>query len=370
MITCLTLKEVRIEALRCHLHTRWACSPGINLIVGENGCGKTTLLEAVYLMAHGRSFRQARDPELVRWGESKFRIVGKWQRFGPLNVEVSGQRRKTEISMQGKLVQKRSDLLETLPVLVDAPHARRLVDGAPVERRHWLDGLIMACRQSVAGHYKRYFRSVLQRNRLLRRGIVSSELDAWEHQLVSYGLEIVQERSGMLDEVNACLADEEELTDACLCLGMQTTAPSEEKAWLDMLRAQRDEDARLGSLRRGPHCDRLRIDYLGKEIRSAGSRGQQKLAAMALKLAEHSLRLRYRSIAPVMLMDDCLEALDPGRRHRLLARLEKSAAQVLLTAPNGICLPKGVDIEVYELDTRRIKSNVLVPAYMNVEEAA
>jgi len=369
MTARLTLKEVQVEALRCHSRTNWVCSPGINLITGENGCGKTTLLEAVYLMAHGRSFRQARDPELVRWGEKKFHIIGKWQRFGPVNIEVLGRRRKTEISVQGKLVQRRSDLLETLPVLVDAPHARRVVDGAPNERRHWLDGLIMVCRQSAAGHYKRYFRSVMQRNRLLRRGVMSSELDAWEHQIVGHGLEILKERSCMVNEINACLA-EEELTHAGLSLSVQITSPDEEAAWLEMLHGQRVEDARMGSLRRGPHCDRLCIDYLGKEIRSAGSRGQQKLAAMSLKLAEHSIRMRHRNISPVMLMDDCLEALDPGRQHQLLARLEKSEAQVLLTAPSGTSLPSDIDIEVYELDAMRMKSDKIMPTHMGAGEVA
>jgi len=369
MATHLILKEVLIESLRCHSRIKWLCSPGINLVVGENGCGKTTLLEAVNLMAQGRSFRQARDPELVSWGESSFRVTGKWQRFGPLHVYVTGQRRKTSVSMQGKPIQRRSELFQTLPVITDAPHARRLIDGVPVERRHWLDTVIISCRQAASSCYKRYFRSVMQRNRLLRRGIISSELDGWEHQIARYAQKIVQEREDIIDEINACLADDKELTEASLSLGIQTTGPKKGEAWLDMLHRQRREDARLGSLRRGPHCDRLRIDYQGREIRSTGSRGQQKLAAMALRLAEQRLWARYRGIIPVLLLDDGLEALDTGRQHRLLARLAKTKAQALLTAPNSINLPKGVNIERYEL-TMGKKAGLLIPACMEIEEAA
>lgn len=369
MATPLVLKEVLIEALRCHTKIKWLCSPGINLVVGENGCGKTTLLEAVNLMAQGRSFRQARDPELVRRGEKSFKITGRWQRYGPLHVAVEGQRRKTEVSMQGKPIQCRSELFQTLPVIADAPHARRLVDGAPVERRHWLDAVIMSCRQAASGCYKRYFRSVMQRNRLLRRGVTSSELEAWEQQIASYAQKIVTERAAFIDKINTCLAKDEELTEVRLSLSIQTTGPEEAGGWLEMLHKQRHEDARLGSLRRGPHCDRLRIDYQGREIRSAGSRGQQKLALMALRLAEQHLWSKYRGIVPVLLLDDCLEALDMRRQQRLLARLEETKAQALLTAPNSINLPKGVNIERYELATEKA-AGLLVPAYMNVEEAA
>jgi len=337
------------------------------MVVGENGCGKTTLLEAINLMAQGRSFRQARDPELTRHGESGFRITGIWQRYGPLHVEVHGKRRKADIFMQGRPIRQRSELFQALPVIAEAPHARRLIDGTPVERRHWLDSLIMSCRQT-SGVYRSYFRSVMQRNRLLRKSASAAELDAWEHQIATHAEKIVQVRDMFISELNACLAEDEALTEARLTLGMQTTGPDGEDAWCELLRARRHEDARLGALRRGPHCDRLRIEYLGREIRSAGSRGQQKLAAMAVRLAEQRLRAQYRGIVPVLLLDDCLEALDAGRQKRLLARLEQTGAQSLLTGP-GVSLPQEVNIEQFELVAGGDK-RLLVPTYTEIEEAA
>jgi len=320
-------------------------------------------------MAHGRSFRQARNPELLQRGKERFHISGQWQRFGPLCVEVDGLRRKIEIAMQGKPVQRRNDLMESLPVLVDAPHARKLVDGTPGERRHWLDGLIMVCQQPMIEHYKRYLRSVMQRNRLMRRGATGSETDIWEQQLVRYGQKIIQSRFMMIDKVNEYLAEEDELAESRLSLSLKLTAPAEEVAWLEQLKANRGEDTRLGALRYGPHCDQLRIDYQGREIRSAGSRGQQKITAIVLKLAEHRIRRVYRGIAPAMLLDDCLEALDPVRQCRLLTRLGRTRAQVLLTAPSGSGLPKGVDMAVYELDGRSAARKVMMPGYIFREEA-
>ncbi len=337
------------------------------MVVGENGCGKTTLLEAIHLMAQGRSFRQARDPELIRHGERGFRINGIWQRYGPLHVEVRGQRRRTDVCLQGKPIRRRGTLFQALPVIVEAPHARRLVDGVPVERRHWLDNLIMSCGKAST-LYQGYFRSVMQRNRLLRKGASAAELDAWEHQIAGHAGKIVRLRESFIAELNTCLAEDEGLTESRLTLHMQTTGPADEEAWLQKLRAWREEDARIGSLRCGPHCDRLRIVYQGREIRTAGSRGQQKLAAMALRLAEQQLRARYRGVVPVLLLDDCLEALDEDRKKRLLVRLERTGAQVLLTGP-GMRQPGGMRIERFDLSACG-ERRLLVPAYAEIEEAA
>jgi len=324
----------------------------MNLIVGENGCGKTTLLEAAYIMAHGRSFRQARDPQLVQWGEKRFHVSGRWTRFGPLYVNVEGSRGRTSISLQGKPVRTRKDLEETLPVLVDAPQSRKVVDGVPNERRRWLDGMMTACSDTAAAHYRNYLRCLMQRSRLLRSGSRSS-IDIWEAQLVSHGMAIVAERRRLIDALNNHLAGEESLVEGPFRLELPSSAPDEQETWLAALHASRAEDARFGRLRIGPHCDRLKMIYHDREIRSSGSRGQQRLAGMALLLAESELRVQHRGLIPVLLLDDCLEALDRSRQHRLLARMEKSRAQILMTAPNTMSLPKGADIEVQVHELKR-----------------
>jgi len=109
LATSLSVREVKLSHLRCHQDLTWRCIPGMNLVVGANGCGKTTLLESVYMMAHGRSFRQARDPFLLRHGEQRFMIHGQWQRFGPMHLFVAGRRGQTTIRLQGRDIQRRKD---------------------------------------------------------------------------------------------------------------------------------------------------------------------------------------------------------------------------------------------------------------------
>jgi len=349
-IPCLRLKEIFVESLRCHQKGMWRFSPGMNLITGANGCGKTTILEAVSLMAHGRSFRAMRDPGLVRWGDQQFRLHGVWRRYGPVKVWVHGQHGQVKVKLQGRMVRKLSDLAHTLPVLIDAPQARRVVDGTAGERRHWLNAMIMACHDNYIEYYRRYLRSLSQRSLLLRKRMHdSTQLEAWEVQIVSHGRTVMRMRRDLLEAMEPILEDYARLMDAQLNVELINSAPDDENEWLNMLKKRREVDAGTGGSRTGPHCDQLRILYGGRDIRQVGARGQQRLAAMVLRLAEWELHRHYKGLAPQLLLDDCLEALDSMRQQRLLECLHATGAQVLLTAPNQVRVPAGVDIHVQQL---------------------
>jgi len=345
LATPLMIEQVKVRHLRCHEDLVWTISPGLNLITGANGSGKTSLLESIYLMAHGRSFRQSRNPFLVQHGQRSFMIQGQWKRFGPMHLTVAGRQGKTSVRLQGRDIQRRKDVSESFPVLVEAPQGRKLVDGAPGERRRWLDALMMTCLQATRLHYERYLRAVMQRGRLLRRHVMSDELDVWEKQIVQHGLQVVGARQQMLTEINALLLDELALTEDGVSLSVSMPEYSE-ISWLERLKEKRHDDARVGNLRYGPHVDVINISFQGREIRSAGSRGQQKLAAIALKMAECALWSRYRRLIPVILLDDCLEALDKQRQRRLFERLQQSPAQVLMTVPDGVDISQEMDIHI------------------------
>jgi len=351
--TPLCLCEVSVSQLRCHEQLTWQCSPGLNMIIGANGSGKTSLLEAVYLMAFGRSFRQARDPFLVRRGQERFVIHGSWQRFGPMKISATGYRGQTALRLQGRDVQRRKDVSESFPVLVEAPQGRQLIDGAPNERRRWLDGLVMTCFQGLNVHYDRYLRAVMQRSRLLRKGITSDELDAWEHQIVRHGQPIIEARQSLLEELNEALASEQQLTEHPVIMGMKMP-DYDEQGWLKRLNSKRQDDMRMGGLRFGPHCDVLQMYFQEREIRSAGSRGQQKLAAIAIKMAECALWRQYRRMLPVVLLDDCLEALDRERQTRALQRLSDHLGQVVITAPEGVQISTQIDISIQKLEAGKL----------------
>ncbi|MDX8403199.1 MAG: DNA replication and repair protein RecF [Mariprofundaceae bacterium] len=357
----LSVREFSVNDLRCHKYINWQCEDGVNLLSGSNGSGKTTMLEAVFMMAHGRSFRQARDPELVRWGQPDFCVSGAWKRYGPLHVNVNGRKGKSEVQLQGKKISRRKELTETLPVVVDAPQAGKLVDAVPGERRRWLDSVVHASDPGTFRHYQNYLRALMQRSRLIRRrtGRIekASEMDAWEHQIVQSGMQLMKARNQILEQLNQALLAETDLVETALHLEIKGTAPESEHAWIERLASKREEDARLGRLQVGPHCDRLKILFGGREIRSVGSRGQQKLAAMALRLAECAVRLEGRHLAPLLLLDDCLEALDSERQLRLIKRLCSYGGQILMTVPNGVSIPSSLDIHQWHLSNSSIQES-------------
>jgi len=369
--TPLTLDQVKVSHLRCHDTLEWQLSAGMNLLVGGNGSGKTTLLEAISLMAHGRSFRQSRSPLLVQHGNERFMVHGQWHRFGPMHLSVAGRQGQTSVRLQGRDIQRRKDVSESFPVLVDAPQGRRIIDGAPGERRRWLDALVMICYPSMRANYERYLRAVMQRSRLLRRKVISDELDVWEQQIVQYGMPIVQARESLLQELNVLLQAETLLTEDELSFSMRSSEYVED-AWLERLKTKRHDDMKLGSLRFGPHVDVVNIHFQDREIRSAGSRGQQKLAAIALKMAECALWAKHRRLIPVLLLDDCLESLDRNRQLRLFQRLQQSPAQILMTAPDGVSISATWDITIQWLTAQGLCADVADKATIEtaMEEAA
>ena len=345
----LLLQEISATDLRCHHQVEWTCTPGLNMVIGENGSGKTSLLEAVFLMGHGRSFRQARDPVLSRWESKGFSITGKWKRYGPLHVNVFGQGKNNRIYLQKRQIQHRMELIETLPVLVESPQGARLVDGVPGERRRWLDQMMLYCRPDVAKHYHAYHRCLMQRSRILRHEGVSDEIEAWEHQMTVHGSVLIQTRTDLVDNLNRILESELPLSESRVRVSIHLTAPTEKEAWLKRLVTQRRGRSK-GILRMGPHCDRIAIDYGGRDIRSCGSRGQQKQAAVAIRLAECTLRMQHRGLMPLLLLDDCLEALDCLRQKRLLKRLSRHSGQVLMTGSSKIHIPFSLEMNYYRLN--------------------
>lgn len=366
----LSLCSIVVRNLRCHSELSWDCQPGINLLTGHNGSGKTTMLEAASILVHGRSFRQARDPELVRWGEKHFQIEARWVRYGPMYSRAVGKRGQVELSLQGKKISRRKELFETLPVLVDAPQGGRIIDGVPNERRRWLDALVQSLDPATTRDYRAYLRAMMQRRRLLKHRASAHECEAWEQQMAIYGSRIVVARSKVIDALNESLVRESELTESELILHIGCSAPESEEAWQKKLAESREKDARMGRAMFGPHCDQLKMSYQQREIRSAGSRGQQRLAAMALRLAECAVRQQQRQITPVLLLDDCLEALDPARQQRLMKRLSSYDGQVLMTAPNGINIPAGVGVNESMLTEDQIRPVTKAVPATGMEKAA
>ena len=332
----LSLQNIHIHHLRCHQDFNWTCGEHLNLITGDNGSGKTTVLEAAYMLAYGRSFRQAKAPQLTQWTEKSFHIQATIQRYGPLHICVDGKRGKVDMSLQGRKVAKRKDVFEHISLIVDAPQGVRLIDGTPGERRKWLDRLVIATQPAAYVHYQGYLRALMQRGRLLRQHATGEELSCWEEQIVKHGLIINQQRSIILAKLNQDLAKENDWLDLSFQIEVAWQGFEKKEQRLVWLDQKRSEHQRLGRVMQGPHCDRLKISYDTREIRVCGSRGQQKVSGIVLRLAECAVVQEAKRMMPILLLDDCLESLDNTRALRLMERLDNHQGQVLMTAPGDV----------------------------------
>lgn len=324
-----------------------AVGPGVNIFCGPNGAGKTNLLEAVTVLARGRSHRGARDREMARWGAGAYRAAAELDADGvPRLVEVAfnGERRAW---VNGNPVSYPADPGGMPPVVVFTPDDLYLVRGGPAARRRYLDVALAQLSPAYRHFWLRHRNALAQRNALLRRaagGGAAVELDAFDEELARAGAELMSRRAaavarlaGQAAAAHGALAGGQPLTLRYVP-GLAGFRPESEvgvgdayRALLDGLRGGRAADLRFGITGCGPQRDEVAIAVAGRDARLYASQGQQRTAALALRMAELALVREEREEPPLLLLDDVMSELDQGRR-RALAGLLGEELQTLITA--------------------------------------
>lgn len=317
------------------------------VIIGRNGQGKTNLLEAIYYLVLFRSFRGAKETELVRFGSSGFFVGGDVQSPGPeplatritAGYEIAGRRKK--VTVDGTEPSTLADAVGRLVAVVLSPADRALVGGGPAERRRYLDVLLAL---TVPGYLRALGamrRAVRQRNAALRRG---EALAAWafDEPLARAACAVATARATWTREHQARFGE------LCATLGERGAArmtyhahgghaPEDLAA---ALAAARERDLRRGLTTIGPHRDDLRLTIDAKETRTFGSAGQQRTAAIALRLLEAESLRATRGSVPLALFDDVFAELDEDRQASLLELIEAALpGQAIVTAPRAAEVP-------------------------------
>ncbi|HVA30456.1 MAG TPA: DNA replication and repair protein RecF [Gaiellaceae bacterium] len=337
-------ETVSLVDFRSYARLELGLQPGLVLAVGRNGVGKTNLLEALHVGTQGFSPRTRTDAQLVRFGAAASRIAVRGRRgTTPLEVEIvlepgSGKRAR----LNGAPLASADQLRAETATLVFTPDRLGVVKGAPAARRAYFDralGRLSPARAHLAAEYGA---AVAQRNASLRRvagGFSSRDaLAPWTMQVAELGTELVaarREALALLGPPFAERAGELGLEDAEL---RYDGAPVSVAALEDRL--QRDLDRGMTGL--GPHLDDVVIASGTRELRSFGSQGEQRLAVLALLLAEAELITDRRGFPPLLLLDDVLSELDPERRRILAARVAR-VGQALITATDAAMLPAEPD---------------------------
>jgi DNA replication and repair protein RecF len=343
-----TIRRVHLELLRIHdlrnlTEIALEPSPSVNVISGHNGHGKTSVLEAIYLLATSRSFRTPRLGELLRHGAEvtsvRGRFVEQWD-TGPLareqSVGLSGGRRTCRID--GSAPRSVAHYATRSPVVVFDPQQMALSTGPASERRTLLDRVTLFTQPDGAAHRARYGRALRERQRLLGdrfpRLDDQPELDAYERLLADHGAAITRARSSTCEQLVVRLsaafariaAPDLELEARYAPGG--SLDPEQAAA---ALRERRRVDAQRKRTGFGPHLDDLAILLDGHPARVVGSQGQHRALTLALKSAELACIAEARGLLPILLLDDVSSELDPDRTSALFDFLSTTESQIFLT---------------------------------------
>ncbi len=350
-ITRLSLTDFRnYPALELELRSRQ------NFFIGPNGAGKTNLLEAVRLGALGRSHRAARDADLARWGCRAYRVVLTGEcRQGTFTIDLSWRHgHGKQVRVDGVEVPRLSDLLGLVPVVMFAPQDLDLVQGSPRERRRYLDLLLCQLRPAYYHAWSAWQRVLAHRNRLLTTPAADpAHLATWDAQLVATAVPVFQARARLVARLtplvaglHAALASPGQTLSLVYRPGLpgvgESTLGAEAPALAVLLEQAlvrvRGSERRRGTTLVGPHRDDLGLLLDGRDARLFASQGQQRTAALALRLAELRLLTERKGEPPLLLLDDVLSELDAGRRTALVALL-RDQGQTLVTAATSEALP-------------------------------
>jgi DNA replication and repair protein RecF len=310
---------------------------GITIVHGRNGAGKTNLLEALYVGCTGRSWRASNDGDLIRFGAEVARVELTGEREdGRHLLEVGFERgARRRMRVDGVAVDRLADAPARPLAAVFVPDRLELVKAGPSVRRAHVDQVVAAMWPARADTRRAYGRALAQRNALLARGpAAAASLDAWDAELARQGHALMGDRRAALAALTdrfAALAGELGLDDGA-ALGYRPRSRAETPAELAQeLHERRARDLERRFTTHGPHRDDIALTRAGRDLRVFGSQGQQRLAVLALLLAEREAIEAERGHAPLMLLDDALSELDRERRERLVGRLRDHGQSVIST---------------------------------------
>ena len=351
------LTWLQLRDFRCHPALEVAPGPGVNVFVGGNGAGKSSVLEAIGYLATLASFRRAPEASLVRVGADTAVLRGEFAgEAGTVRVEVEiPSRGRHRVLIDGKRASGRAEVAARVSLVAFLPDDLDLVKRGPAYRREFADDLAVQLWPAAAVDQQEFERALRQRNSLLRRDGRRADrltLEVWDERLAVLGQAVVRRR---LEALAAVAPGVEGLCRQLggggevfgwqyLAAGLGVVEPGEPPAALQArlaaaIVAARDEDLERRATTVGPHRDEVALAADGRDLRTRASQGEQRTVALALRLAAFDLLAERRRSAPVLVLDDVFSELDGERRARLVERLPRG--QVFISTAHGEDAPAG-----------------------------
>jgi DNA replication and repair protein RecF len=358
------LEQLKLYNIRCYEQLDFTPDPKFNVIVGLNGQGKTTVLEAIGLIASLKSFRNAKNSEIVKTEQGEGRITGHIGHQGlDFRLDVKVWPKRKQGTFNGKACRYLSEYVGKLSAVSFSPIDLEIVRGAPENRRTWLDKQVLIFHPDYVDALNRYQKILEQRNRQLKmaqdrgRNELPSDFQTWSEELCFWGSQIIHKRIHIVDKVVDYISKYyEEISHKKEDISIQYLSKILAKvpygqwssisleliaqALRDSLEEALPREIIMGSTMVGPHRDDLEIKMGGNPARAFGSQGEIRSLVLAMRLTEVELYKNVRGLDPLLLIDDFSSELDAFRRKYLLDYLISSGSQVFLTTTEDLKLGK------------------------------
>lgn len=309
---------------------------GFNVIYGNNGSGKTSLLEAIYYLSRGRSFRSPLASRIINKNADKFSVFAQIQTNAQQQIPIGIERQRggdVKIRVAGQNEVAISELVRLTPALLINSNCYNLLDGGPVFRRKYLDWGAFYTGNDFLRIWKQYERALSQRNAALRKRASKKELETWTNELIQHALPLDQLRRELVQQLMPFLQGS--LNDLLQLPGLTMSYQpgwNEDEEYADAITQSIESDMSMGYTQAGPHRADFKLAIKGAPLKDILSRGQQKLFVCAMIIAQGALLQKCTNKRPVYLVDDLPSELDIPNRANLLALLSRQNVQVFITA--------------------------------------
>jgi DNA replication and repair protein RecF len=330
-----TLGRVQVTDFRSLHSAILQLDPVFTLITGSNASGKTSVLESIYLLGRGRSFRTRRLDHLIRHGAERFVVFGEVDAGGrriPVGVEGSAEGIRAKIA--GERPASLAELAVALPVQIIDPEIHRLIEEGPSQRRRFLDWGVFHVEQSFVSDWQRYQQVLRQRNAALKARQPRSVVSVWDADLIAYGIRLTEARRRY---VELLVAAAEPIAQHLLGLSLELsyrTGWAKDKVLPEALELSWSHDQEAGATQVGPHRAELAIRLNGSPVKDRISRGQQKLLAASLLIGQVKL-FPVEGVQPTLLLDDPAAELDDQRLAGLIREVSNQPVQLIVTTLHG-----------------------------------
>ena len=348
------ISKITLSSFRNHSKKEFVFSDGLTVVWGENGSGKTSLLEAIHLLSFGKSFKTHKQETLIKKGEVSFLLKGTFSSTTRKKDQINIQYQKPmaqKILINGKKTKGRKGLIGRNPIVVLSPEEQEITKGGPGQRRQFFDKVFSVGNLGYLTELQKYGRILKQRNAALsktKKGFGrTNDVTSWNEPLAITGVGIWRERARLLKKFKESLAGVSENYGDGIDINISYSDKEKEtQQYLEKLKKTEQKDFILGRTTIGPHRDDIIILWEGENLRQVGSQGEHKISLVFLKLAEMNFIKSQTGDFPTLLLDDLFAKLDLNRSKKLVDLLKhmktekKKPVQTIVTTTDILSIEK------------------------------